>query len=391
MDQVQSKTIISFALLDSIYWAFYACFAGFITTYLLQCGLSNALLSIDLACFMLCAFIGAFFFGGQCDKHMSNKKIFLPEFLIAVITALIIYFLAEKNVYLSAILYPLFGFLAVPLGSNLDSWMLKSFHQDAFIYGRARGIGSAGYAIAALLVGQLINHFGYFMIPLSAGICAAIVFTIAFLMKEEQYTARKHTEKVQTKDLFKIKPYVYMAIILFLTGLSISPYNNLKIVILKSVGGDVGILGIDSFVGVMVQAVFIFTSGRLRKYPQYARMFVMNAFVLITMILAATASSPFMIIIGTVFNNMSYGIMLPTMREITEKTVTGSLKNTAHSLADAMYGSFSGIIALTYSGTLMDAFGVRFVALLGACIMCIALIMSLLGMIREKNTEKTSF
>lgn len=388
MDQIQTKTIISFALLDSIYWAFYACFAGFITTYLLQCGLSNTLLSIDLACFMLFAFIGAFFWGGRCDKHMSNKKIFIPEFISTVLIAVIIYFLASQNVYLSALLYPLFGFLAVPLGSNLDSWMLKSFHQDAFTYGRARGIGSAGYAIAALLVGQLINHFGYRMILIASSLCALVVLLIALTMKEEQYIARKQTEKVQTKDLLKIRPYVYMAIILFLTGLSISPYNNLKTVILKSVGGDVGMLGIDSFVGVMVQAVFIFTSGRLRKYPQYARLFVMSAFVMITMILAATATNSLMIIIGTVFNNMSYGIMLPTMREITEKNVTGSLKNTAHSLADAMYGSFSGIIALTYSGTLMDLFGVKCVAMLGAAFMAIAIIMSIRAMIREKNTKK---
>ena len=55
--------------------------------------------------------------------------------------------------------------------------------------------------------------------------------------------------------------------------------------------------------------------------------------------------NPWMIILGTVFSNMSYGIMLPTQREIVEANVPSTLKNTAHSLSDAMYGSFSGILA----------------------------------------------
>ena len=69
--------------------------------------------------------------------------------------------------------------------------------------------------------------------------------------------------------------------------------------------------------------------------------------------------------------------MLPTQREIVENDVPVALKNTAHSLSDAMFGSFSGILALIYSGALMDAFGARCVAYLGIGIMTIAVLLSL--------------
>ena len=73
MEQISKKTFFSFAIMDSLYWAFYACFVGFITTYLLTCGMDNAVLSIMLAWFMGASFIGAFFWGGICDKARTNK------------------------------------------------------------------------------------------------------------------------------------------------------------------------------------------------------------------------------------------------------------------------------------------------------------------------------
>ncbi len=378
MERIETKTFLSFAMLDSLYWAFYAAFVGFTSTYLLSCGMSNATLSMMLSFFMGASFIGAFFWGSVCDKLRTNKKVFIPEFVLANIIAFIIYFMANKNILISTILYPVFGFLSAPLGSNLDTWMLRSFHKDAATYGRARAVGSVGYAITALIMGFLINIFGYQMIPIGFIFFAVLVLSLATIIKEvpfEEVVA--HSSTGNPKELLHVGPYIFMLIVVFFTGLSISPINNLKIVLLKSVGGDVSILGLDSFLGVMVQAVFIFISGNLKKIPVYVRLFLMTLTVFITMLLDSFAIGSWMIILGTVFSNMSYGIMLPTQREIVESNVPSTLKNTAHSLSDAMYGSFSGILALTYSGFVMDAFGAKSVAMLGGVIMIVAMMLAL--------------
>lgn len=379
--------MILFSILDAIFWGFFASFFGFVTTYLLKCGLSNSTLSTVLAVYMACAFIGAFFWGGQCDKRNSNKKVFIPEFLLTIALAMFIFFMADKNVMISACLYPVIGFLAVPLGSNLDSWMLKSFDQDMSIYGRARGIGSAGYAIGALLVGQLINRFGYMVIPVASLITGGVVFVMVLFTKENHFE-KPLTHEIESgnpKELLRIPNYMYMVIILFLSGLAIAPYNNLKIIFLQNVGGDVGVLGIDSFIGVMIQAVFIFAAGSLKRMNRYFRLLVMTSCLCMTLTLAFFAVNPMMIIMGSVCSNISYGVMLPTTREITEGNVPDTLKSTAHALSDAMYGSFSGIIALLYSGTLMDKFGTKAVPLLGIFIMFIPIAMSAIKMVKKAD------
>ena len=387
MDTVDKKTFFGFAVLDSMYWAYIGAFLGYISTYLLSNGLSSAMLSITLAGFMAASFAGAFFWGGQCDKRQTNKKVFLFEFAVSITLAFLIYFMAKKNVWISAMLYPVFGFFNSPQSSNLDSWMLRSFDRSASVYGRARAIGSLGYAFVMLICGQLINRIGFIVIPAATGICAAVVYTLAIVMKEKPYEVRTaasgKADNAKITDLIRIRQYIFMIAILFLTGLAISPVNNLKIIILESVGGDVSSLGMDAFIGVLFQSVFIFLSGNLKAIPKYIRLFLVPLLVLATLALTYFAVAPFMIILGTVVNNVSYGIMLPTMREITENSVSGSLKNRAHAMCDATYGSFAGVIALTYSGYLMDTLGARFVALLGMAVMLVPVAMTFVTMLKE--------
>lgn len=386
MNIVDLKTFIKFASLEALYWAFIASFAGYASTYLLSCGLNSTALSIMLACYMGCSFAGAFFWGGLCDKMRTNRKVFIFEFAATLIMATAIFFTASKNVWIAACMYPLFGFLFAPLGSNLDSWMLRSFNRDAGIYGRARSLGSVGFAVMMLIMGQLINHFGYIVMPIMFISASVLVLIMALITQEMPYEARVVTEQKQNiTELFRIRQYMFLVAILFTTGLAVSPINNLKTVIISSVGGDVSILGLDSFIGVMVQAVFIFISGSLRRIPADLRLLLMSVCELITMLLIFTAIGPAMVILGTVFNNVSYGLMLPTIREITEKSVSGPLKNRAHSLSDAMYVSFAGIIALLYSGVMMDNLGARSVALLGLGIMVIPTVLSAFRFIKNKN------
>lgn len=379
------KLLIRFSILDGLYWAWNASFCGFITTYMLNCGMDSTALSLVLAAFMLLSFIGAFFWGGQCDKLRTNRKVFLVAFAVSAILAFVTYFLAGNVLVAAALLYPVAGFLISPLGANIDGWMLREFHLDAALYGRARAIGSSGYAVAMLVVGQVVNRLGFGALPVCFGILSILVFILAFTAKESPYGERARTLKpANPAGLLKIGPFLFLLAILFFTGLAISPVNNLKNVLLESVGGDVGTIGIDAFLGVMLQAFFIFLSGKMTRIDKHLRLFLVAFTVFLTMVCVIVAADPLFIIVGTLFTNASYGIMLPTMREITEDTVPDELKNTARSLTDAVFGNFAGILALLYSGWMMDSFGAKSVAWLGLCVMVIPVVMSLMKM-RKKN------
>ncbi len=127
---------------------------------LLACGMPEGVLSLLLAAYMLTSFGGAFFWGRLCDRKETNRRIFLPVFFSATLLSALAFLAAGRSLLLSSFLYLALGFLVSSLGTNLDAWMLRSFRHDSAMYGRARGTGSAGYAAAMLVGGQLIRLFG---------------------------------------------------------------------------------------------------------------------------------------------------------------------------------------------------------------------------------------
>lgn len=384
MNRISNTIIAKFAVMDAVYWSFTAATYGFLSTYMKACGLESSILSILLAVYMAMCFAGSFFWGGRCDKAGTNKGIFIPEFIGALIIAVLVWFFADKNLIISMVLYPCFGFMMAPLGSNLDGWMLRSFNKDGMIYGRARAVGSLGYALMSLVMGQLINILGYAAIPIAACTAAFIVLILAFTTAEKPFEETgQRASAVSPKELLKIKPYIFMLIILFLVGISISPWNNLKIYFIEEVGSDVGMLGVDSFAGVLVQAFVIFISGNLRKIPTYLKLFMVTALVMGTMVIGYLSVNVWMVLAGSICYNIAYGIVLPTSREISNASVPAELRNTAYSMSDATLGSFSGILALLYSGVMMEVFGVKSVCLLGMCIMVVPCVMALGKLVRK--------
>ncbi|MBR2809937.1 MAG: MFS transporter [Solobacterium sp.] len=385
---MKTEGFLRYGMMDGLFYAWCASFTGFITSYFLACGLSASSLSTMLAVYMITCFAGALFWGGVCDRLKTNRKVFIASFMAVILIAAVITVITPINVNFAIVLYPVMGFMLSSLGSNLDAWMLRSFHKDGTLYGKARAIGSLGYSLTALAAGMVINTFGYSMIQpmqMTAGILTLIM---AFFLKELPFeeTAVKKTEKGNAQLLFRSPLYVILIVLLFLGGLAVSPVNNMKTVFIQNVGGDVSMLGLDSFIGVTLQAVLIFVSGRFRRIPVKVRLLIMSSALLADMMLIYFAVSPFMIILGSVFWNISFSVMLPTQREIVEKHVDPSVRNIAHNVADAAYNNFSALIALSYSGILIDQFGVRMIAFAGIVIMLIAVIIeTVLLTKKEKN------
>ena len=390
---MKTEGFLRYGIMDGLFYAWSASFTGFITSYFLACGLSASKLSTMLAVYMITCFAGALFWGGVCDKLKTNRKVFIASFAAVILIAGIITVITPLNVNLAIVLYPVMGFMLSSLGSNLDAWMLRSFHKDGTLYGKARAIGSLGYSLTALASGMIINTFGYTMIQPLQIVTGVLTLIMAFLLKELPFeeTAQKKTAKGSPKLLLRSPLYVILIVLLFLGGLAVSPVNNMKTVFIQNVGGDVSMLGLDSFIGVTLQAVLIFVSGRFSRIPVKVRLLIMSSALLADMMLIYFAVSPLMIILGSIFWNISFSVMLPTQREIVEKHIDPSVRNIAHNVADAAYNNLSAIIALSYSGILIDQFGVKMIAFAGILIMLAAVAIETVMLLKKENNHQQAY
>ncbi len=380
----KKQPALRFAMIEAAYWSIFATFGSFITTFGLSRGYSQSSVSIMVAIFMIGSFTGQFVLGSVCDKLRTNKKVFLVGISTACLLQLGMYFISNQIVF--SVLYGLYGFMLGPMGSILDTWMLKCLDYDGVLYGRSRSAGSAGYAIVILIMGILIGKFGFFLMPICSTGLIAITFTLSVFTQDSPVVQESRTS-VSIKNIMsimRIPMYLLIIIMTFFIGLAISPINSLKIMVLKSVGGGVSVQGIDSFFGCVSQFMIFFFSGGLVIIPAKKRLLGCSLLIFLAIGINFLATAPWMVIIGSVILFGSYSVLIPTAREIVRKNVAYEYQTTANGLVDAFYGSLAGTISLLYAGVLADTFSVKFMIFVSLLLAVIPIIIILSVILRGK-------
>lgn len=385
---MKKKYWIGFSLLEISYWCFHASFIGFLMSYLLTKNITNTMISIFLASYLLTALLGSFIWGIVCDRFQTNRKVSIACFLIAGIVMYAIFF-SEGNIAMLAVLYPVLGFVALPHAVNIDSWLLLVCKNDLSIYGKIRCTPSLMYAVTSVVLGRMIAAHGYYLMLVS-GTFFLITGTAAAIMLPEgeeavQDKGKNDFEIRSVKQVFHSDSYRYLIILLFLIGLAIAPMNHLKTAILENVGGNVSDLGIDGFISAVTQVPFIACADKIEKLSLRVRYILVTGLPFIAYLLVYFAVSPVMIFVGSGLINSGIGILLPTMRSVTETSVSPAFRNLGHNIADTVFNSITGMLSLLCSGIVMDLFGVK--SMLGICTVIILAAVILALMNRKRSKE----
>lgn len=361
-EKAKKSVGVRFGFLAAAYWSIMATYAGFMIPYGLDRGYKQSIVSVMCAGYMICTFAGQFYWGSVCDRKRTNKKVFILGIVLAEAAQLGMFFF--NNIVCFGILYALFGFLMGPMGSILDTWMLRSIRYDMKVYGVARGSGSGLYAIMTLITGFLIEHVGYITMPILSSLFVVFTIVIAFTSEDAAIAGEEggKSGSISIKDILsimKIPAYVVLLVVVFLIGVANSPINSLKIVVLESVGGNVSTLGLDTFWGCTLQFILFLMAGYLARIPAKYRLMISASAMFVAMGIDFKATAPWMIIVGTLFMNVQYGFLMPALRETILHMVDAKYQTTANGLADAFYGSMSGAISLMYAGALAQSYGVK--------------------------------
>ncbi len=365
---MKKKYWIGFSLLEISYWCFHASFIGFLMSYLLTKNITNTRISIFLVFYLLTALLGSFIWGIVCDRFQTNRKVSIACFLIAGFVMYGIFF-SEGNIAMLAVLYPVLGFVALPHAVNIDSWLLLICKNDLSIYGKIRCTPSLMYAVTSVVLGRMIAAHGYYLMLVFGTFFLLIGMAAAIMLPEGEKAVQdkgKNDFRIHSvKQLFHNDSYRYLIVLLFLIGLAIAPMNHLKAAILENVGGNVSDLGVDGFISAVTQVPFIACADKIERLPLRVRYVLATGLPFIAYLLAYCAVSPVMIFAGSGLINTGIGILLPTMRSVTETSVPPAFRNLGHNIADTVFNSVTGILSLLCSGIVIGLSGVK--SMLGIC------------------------
>ena len=109
---VNKKLVVSFTVLEWIYWGIMGSFGSYFVTWMLHIGYAQSFVSILLIVYLVSGMLGQFVLSSLCDQWRTNKKIFLFGVAAAAVAQLGMYF--SKSKWILTACYVCYGFFPGP-------------------------------------------------------------------------------------------------------------------------------------------------------------------------------------------------------------------------------------------------------------------------------------
>ncbi len=384
---------LKYALINCFYFFLVCGTAGFANNYLQYKGLDTSVIGILLTLVNIIALIGQTTMAPIVDKSKkwNEKKYILFTLAIAIVCYALMMFIPGESAFMMVL--AVVGFACASIGIPYLNSIAFIYEKVGFKinYGLGRGVGSAAYAIAALIIGQLINFKDASILPIWLLIMAVLdVIVIATLQVPEDEVETKEVKeesKVSYTAFFKkysnIMLVVLALILLFFTHMLI---NNYMINIVEAIGGDAGSQGTATFIQALVELP-----------PMFAFVYLLKKFRIDTLMIVAAISWAIKDILILVAPNMtvyyfamilqmfSYAIVVPASVYFADQYIDSGDRNQGQTIMGAA-GTIGGLLASFIGGILLSVLSVRATLYVG---MAVAVLGAILMVVGVHNLRKT--
>lgn len=388
---------IKFHILQALFWCANCTLSTYVTAWFLAMGMSSTFISLIIALSMLMAFAGQLFWGRLCDQNALNKEIFIFCLVIAAVLTLAISGRLLEGIRVSVFIYPILMFFAGPLATDLDSWENRCLENNGKSLGISRGCAAAAYSLFHFFYAKQVVKTEYKIIPKAALLLYGIAILFALCMpsvkgKSTKIWKEKNFVKKEANvfQLTKNKRYMRILIITFLIGLGTSPISSMKILLYQNVGKDASFLGVDSLFTSGIQIPLFFLGGVMSHYSSNKRLFTGTSILIAASSAIVLAENTTFVLLGNMAIAAAYPFILLAIRGSVMNEIKPELQTLANGICDAIYSSVSGVIAMIYTGIIVEECGIRILIVISFLLYLLAgvLILNSLKSVSEKHKHE---
>lgn len=301
------------------YWASVAGVVSFATAFLLGEGFAPAVVGAMLAAGNLLSCAAQPFLANFADRTGGN----VLKWLTAALTGVCILCFGCVQVlalprWLFGVVYVL-GVFALDAMMPLMNALSVSYNECGYRinYGVGRGIGSLGYSLSALLIGQLMAKWGNeWMIWVSLGL---LVMNVAVVLgyPAQQGGLRGEAERQECCSIaeffHRYRWYCLSLLGVMLLGMFHAMTENYMIEVVRPLGGDSGSVGVALFIATAVEMVVLVFFEQLRqKVRDTVLLKLAGLSFLLKAVLLLTAKSVTAIYLIQLLQATSYAFLSPT-------------------------------------------------------------------------------
>ena len=361
----QSKSInVRYSMLQGIYFVGFCTVMGYAAVYLGSIGMSSSLIGIVLAIANVLTSIAQPVLGGFVDKsNISMKKVLMIMFGLCSILSVLLMF-ASRVTFLAAALFVAVStilYTTMPLVNSLAFAFQKQGIDVKF--GVARGIGSVAYALASLVLGNVVKAVSPTLMPLAY---IVIFLGILPLIRSFKMPEAEVVEKESTGAFIK----KHLKFMIFLVGFVLVYFdhtiiNNFFINVIKNVGGNTGDMGNAVFLAAMLELPTMALFEKYKNKINIKNTIIISAiFFSLKHTLTYFATNMVMIYLAQATQMLAYALFIPASVYYVDKLFDAKDAVKGQALVTTSM-TVSGVLASFLGGISLDSMGVYETLFLG--------------------------
>lgn len=360
--------------------------------YIVQLGFTKQEISIAVTIHTISALIGQNVFGYFVDKFRNIKKVLLLSISVGIFVALFLFFAHSSwQIYILISLWGFFLYGTVPLS---EVWCIEKLkaNNELESFGKIRGVGSIGYGLSGVVIGLLLQFFGWKIYYLYIFIAVCFTLLAIYVIKEGSQTTNKITKvnreistKEALKEIIKIKPLMAMIILIFVYTFVIKGIYSYLGILVSDYGGGPLSLGLTYFFDATPEVVTFFLTVRLLRRFE-SKKIILAAFLLqiIRLSFILIFNNALSIILLGVLSGFAYGLLAASYKTFIYELAPEKYKTSCMSLCESIIG-LSAVISVPVFGFIFTKYGGRAAIALGLVIYTISVFVILKDLLGEKS------
>lgn len=352
-----------FSVMEGSFWITVFFTEGLFSSFLSDFGYGDAFIGLSTMSAGIAAMILNPVCGYLVDKYRNCRLMML---LLSGTTAFLTpFFFAFGRSKPFVIAYSLVAMSAEKACMGmLDSWISKLSREmpGAFDYGRLRSIGSISYAIAAAVFGRLLAALGNSAAWPILLIIWSIIAVCAFIAPNPTRTEQDKKVRIRfaAAELFKNRAYTVFLMCGFLSSITNSSNTTFFPLIIRSLGGDVGDVGLAYFILAFLEFFVILSFSRIsgKIGAAYALGIGMVGYGLKNIAFALCPSLPLAFVCCS-FQMISFALAVPGAVAYINENISRTYVASALVMYQTLCPSLAQITSSPLYGSVSERYGIR--------------------------------
>ena len=365
--------------LSGFYWFYFASLGvivPFWSLYLNSLGFEAREIGELMAILMATKIVAPYLWSWIADHTGHSMRIIRLASIASTVAFLGVFF--KSDFWWLVIVMLLFSFFWNATLPQFEANTMNHLGKDTHKYSVVRLWGSLGFVVSVILIGSMLDEYGYQLVPISVFVLYVLITILSFMVSDAPQQ-HPHIENVSIINVIKQPHVIALLAICFLMQMSHGPYYTFYSIYLKEYNYSSNALGWLWALGVIAEIVlFMFMHKLMPKYGP--RLLLIVALILTTLrwlLIGHYVEIFWIIILAQCLHAASFGLYHAVGIELFHRNFKGKLQGRGQALYSAISFGAGGAVGTLISGAYWDAYSAQVIFGSAAATSLIALLVVL--------------